>query len=61
MLDVLNISYFTDRICVPDIFRGFFYFLKQLNPNLNVNNKNCEGLTPLLLVTRDLDLFDASK
>ena len=60
MLDVLNISYFTDRISVLDIFL-FFFFLKHLNPNLNVNNKNCEGLTPLLLVTRDLDLFDASK
>ena len=39
----------------------FLFSLKHLNPNLNVNNKNSEGLTPLLLVTRDLDLFDASK
>lgn len=39
----------------------FFFFLKNLNPCLNVNIKNSEGLTPLLLVTRDLDLFEKSK
>lgn len=39
----------------------FLSALQHLNRNLNVNSKNSEGLTPLLLVTRDLDFFRKSK
>ncbi len=48
-------------MCFIILYDGVLLCLKHLNPSLNVNNKNCEGLTPLLLVTRDLDLFDKSK
>ena len=62
-LDSINRQGVSNRNLLQAAWQGDFSIVRQLlsKPFIDVNCRNAEGYTPLLLVTRDIDLFQKRK